>query len=102
MSNEDIIRAWKDENYWESLDPEQKAQLPENPAGIIELSDEQSQSINGGGTYLSTPKFSSVGIEVCQGCRLTYNCGGGGGGAGGGGGGTLGLTCDPMGQCKEN
>jgi mersacidin/lichenicidin family type 2 lantibiotic len=84
MSNEDIIRAWKDEDYWNSLSEEQRSQLPENPAGILELSAQEMEIIQGGG------------------CESTYNCGGGGGGAGGGGGGTLGLTCDPMGQCKEN
>ena len=37
MSNSDIIRAWKDEEYRNSLSEEQRSQLPENPAGMIEL-----------------------------------------------------------------
>ena len=35
----DIIRAWKDEEYRQSLSTEELKQLPENPAGLIELSD---------------------------------------------------------------
>ncbi|EDX76037.1 hypothetical protein MC7420_5471 [Coleofasciculus chthonoplastes PCC 7420] len=48
MSNLDIIRAWKDEEYRNSLSDEQRAQLPENPAGMIELSDEDMGAISGG------------------------------------------------------
>jgi mersacidin/lichenicidin family type 2 lantibiotic len=48
MSNLDIIRAWKDEEYRNSLSEEQRAQLPENPAGMVELSDEAMQNIGGG------------------------------------------------------
>ncbi|WP_420644496.1 mersacidin/lichenicidin family type 2 lantibiotic [Candidatus Leptofilum sp.] len=39
MKNIDPIRAWKDEAYRESLTPEELAKLPDNPAGLIELSD---------------------------------------------------------------
>jgi mersacidin/lichenicidin family type 2 lantibiotic len=50
MSHEDIdiIRAWKDEEYRNSLSEEQRAQLPENPAGLVELSDEAMQNVGGG------------------------------------------------------
>ncbi|MBF2004360.1 MAG: mersacidin/lichenicidin family type 2 lantibiotic [Chlorogloeopsis fritschii C42_A2020_084] len=48
MSNEDIIRAWKDEEYRNSLSEEHRAQLPENPAGLIELTDAEIETINGG------------------------------------------------------
>ena len=36
MSNVNIIRAWKDEEYRNSLTDEQRAALPANPAGAIE------------------------------------------------------------------
>jgi mersacidin/lichenicidin family type 2 lantibiotic len=39
MSKLDIVRAWKDEEYCGSLNDEQRALLPENPAGVIELTD---------------------------------------------------------------
>lgn len=47
----DIIRAWKDEEYRNSLSEEQRSQLPENPAGMIELSDEDMGSVVGGGSW---------------------------------------------------
>lgn len=37
MSNEQIIRAWKDEEYRNGLSKEKLSQLPENPAELIEL-----------------------------------------------------------------
>ena len=48
MSEYDIIRAWKDEDYLESLSEEQRSQLPENPAGIVEMSDEEMEVVAGG------------------------------------------------------
>ncbi|MEQ8752380.1 MAG: mersacidin/lichenicidin family type 2 lantibiotic [Coleofasciculus sp. G1-WW12-02] len=48
----DIIRAWKDEEYLNSLSEDQRSQLPENPAGMIELSDEDMGSAVGGGSCL--------------------------------------------------
>ena len=45
----DIIRAWKDEEYRLSLTEEQRALLPDNPAGHqIELSDADLESVVGG------------------------------------------------------
>ncbi|HEY0735247.1 MAG TPA: mersacidin/lichenicidin family type 2 lantibiotic [Herpetosiphonaceae bacterium] len=40
MSNVDIIRAWKDDEYRNSLSEEARALLPEHPAGLLELRDE--------------------------------------------------------------
>ena len=48
MSHEDIIRAWKDEDYRMSLSEEERAKLPEHPAGLIELTDEELGFIGGG------------------------------------------------------
>ena len=48
MSKEDIIRAWKDPEYRDSLSEEQRSQLPENPAGIIDLPDKEMESVAGG------------------------------------------------------
>src|SRR5690349_9502361 len=36
----DIIRAWKDAEYRRSLTADELAELPENPAGMVELTDE--------------------------------------------------------------
>ena len=49
MSNLDVIRAWKDEVYRNSLSADEQAQLPENPAGTIEeLTDDELQIVDGG------------------------------------------------------
>lgn len=58
MSNFDIIRAWKDEDYRNSLTEEQKSQLPENPAGMIDLSDKQMTNICGGESFAFTKALS--------------------------------------------
>lgn len=39
MSQLDIIRAWKDEEFRNSLSAEQIAQMPVHPVGAIELTD---------------------------------------------------------------
>ncbi len=48
MASFDIVRAWKDAEYRESLSVEQQALLPENPAGMIELSIEELEQVAGG------------------------------------------------------
>jgi mersacidin/lichenicidin family type 2 lantibiotic len=47
MSIQDIIRAWKDANYRESLSEEQRALLPSNPIGEV-LSQDDLCLITGG------------------------------------------------------
>ncbi len=37
--NFDVVRAWKDESYRQSLSEEELRNLPENPVGELELSD---------------------------------------------------------------
>src|SRR3982750_4107709 len=41
MNKTDVIRAWKDPFYRASLSEEAQAALPQHPAGITELSEEQ-------------------------------------------------------------
>jgi len=48
MSNIDIVRAWKDEDYRASLSDAEKAMLPENPAGLVDLADDDMSSMTGG------------------------------------------------------
>ena len=40
MSKADVIRAWKDPDYRGTLGASELAALPENPAGTIELTDD--------------------------------------------------------------
>jgi len=48
MSKANIIRGWKDEAYRLSLSAEQRALMPANPAGAIELEDAQLDDVSGG------------------------------------------------------
>ncbi|RIK58270.1 MAG: hypothetical protein DCC57_00860 [Chloroflexi bacterium] len=43
-----VIRAWKDPEYRLSLSAEDQALLPENPAGAIELTDDELEMAAGG------------------------------------------------------
>ena len=48
MKSDDIIRAWKDEAYRDSLSTDEQALLPEHPAGLIELTDHELAGVAGG------------------------------------------------------
>jgi mersacidin/lichenicidin family type 2 lantibiotic len=48
MSLNHIIESWRDDEYRESLDAETRSLLPENPAGEIELTDEELATLDGG------------------------------------------------------
>jgi mersacidin/lichenicidin family type 2 lantibiotic len=57
MRHVDIVRAWKDEEYRASLTEQERAQLPDHPAGIIELDEEQMRAVVGQGpTTTATTK----------------------------------------------
>src|SRR5438876_6589870 len=46
--NSNIVRAWKDEFYRQSLSDEERAQLPANPVGELELTDTELEAVFGG------------------------------------------------------
>jgi mersacidin/lichenicidin family type 2 lantibiotic len=48
LNGVDVIRAWKDEEYRASLSEDQRAALPQSPADLDELSDEQLEELAGG------------------------------------------------------
>ncbi|MEA2601422.1 MAG: hypothetical protein QOF89_2414 [Acidobacteriota bacterium] len=48
MKKIDVVRAWRDEEYRNSLTAEERASLPESPAGLAVLEDSVLQSITGG------------------------------------------------------
>lgn len=48
LTHEQVIRAWKDEEYRNSLTPVQLAALPAAPSQIDELTDEELEAVAGG------------------------------------------------------
>lgn len=69
MSKIDIVRAWKDEEYRESLSDAERALLPEHPAGIIELPDADLEDVSGG---YSTEQLETFGC--CFGASFRWYC----------------------------
>ena len=47
MSIMDVIRAWEDPEYRKSLSDEERAKLPANPVGEIELTDDDLSEVTG-------------------------------------------------------
>ena len=48
MSKANIIRAWKDEEFRNGLSDAEREMIPENPAGLMELTDEALDVVAGG------------------------------------------------------
>jgi mersacidin/lichenicidin family type 2 lantibiotic len=47
ISGKDVIRAWKDAEYRESLSAEERAALPNHPAGLVDLSEAELELVRG-------------------------------------------------------
>ncbi len=83
MSKLDIIRAWKDKNYRNSLSAEQQSSLPEHPAGEIELTSDELGDVEGGSTWTVGVSIA-ITLNWCYSfvsggtCRVgTWGCGSG-------------------------
>jgi mersacidin/lichenicidin family type 2 lantibiotic len=65
--NVDIVRAWKDPLYRAGLTPEEQAQVPAHPAGLLELSDEQIQGVAAGAltTAMRCTELSCINFRAC-------------------------------------
>jgi mersacidin/lichenicidin family type 2 lantibiotic len=68
MAKDKVIRAWKDPAYRNSLSAAERAALPANPAGSIELSDARLGQIAGGGL----PGFTYY--TFCQSFYCSFRC----------------------------
>lgn len=79
MSNENIIRAWKDADFRNSLSEKERSLLPENPAGLIELTDADLNGAVGGRPWTKPPVCDPPYTDP-----MIDRCGGGGGGCGAG------------------
>jgi len=65
MNVRDVVRAWKDPAYRASLTQQQRSALPENPAGVVDLSDAELEATDGRGITVNT---SDPFFTVCQSC----------------------------------
>jgi mersacidin/lichenicidin family type 2 lantibiotic len=76
----DVVRAWKDEEYLNSLSEEEKALVPANPVGIVEISEEDLSVVLGGviaaecGTQTGTGTGTTSGNDKCLGCSCSCCC----------------------------
>jgi mersacidin/lichenicidin family type 2 lantibiotic len=57
MNKDQIIRAWKSETYRSSLTAEQLAALPSNPAGMVELGNDELGAAAGGNSTETLVSF---------------------------------------------
>jgi mersacidin/lichenicidin family type 2 lantibiotic len=55
MKKRDVIRAWRDGEYYSSLSSAERAALPESPASVIDVSDDVLANISGGCSYINCP-----------------------------------------------
>ncbi len=56
-----IVRAWKDEAYRQSLSAEEEAVLPGNPVGEIELTQAELEAISG--AFDNSPLYDNSTVE---------------------------------------
>jgi len=52
MDNVEVVQAWKHADFWAQLSAEERALIPANPAGLVELTDEALEEVVGGSSCL--------------------------------------------------
>jgi mersacidin/lichenicidin family type 2 lantibiotic len=72
----DIVRAWKDESYRNSLSSEEQALLPANPAGELELSESELEEVTGANSGGVLNTFALLCVQSAVGVCITFgnNC----------------------------
>lgn len=68
MTKLEIIRAWKDEDYRSSLSETDRASLPLDPAGVLELSDLELRGAEGGTVTVT------ITLPICDTNIYTMSC----------------------------
>ncbi|HEU4388626.1 MAG TPA: mersacidin/lichenicidin family type 2 lantibiotic [Blastocatellia bacterium] len=69
MDSNEIIRAWKDEEYRLGLSDARQSTLPQNPAGLIELNDDDLGDVSGGTTGVCETIIISLVASELLGCK---------------------------------
>ncbi len=57
------IRAWKDPYYRATLSADERARLA-NPAGVVELSEDQLDTVGGGTTWVCATVTATIALTV--------------------------------------
>ncbi len=68
MVHQQVIRAWKDPSYRNSLSVAERSALPANPAGSVELSDADLGNVAGGATVRPTQYNFCSSFCTIRGC----------------------------------
>ena len=63
MHHEDIIRAWKDQAYYDGLPEEARAQVPVHP-GMRELADDELEAATGGDPIVISAITVSIAVSI--------------------------------------
>jgi mersacidin/lichenicidin family type 2 lantibiotic len=74
MSNRNIIRAWKDPVYRDSLTEAERSAMPGNPAGTSEISNEDLGKASGGHIYTLPYTYCLCTIAICPHTLLRPLC----------------------------
>jgi mersacidin/lichenicidin family type 2 lantibiotic len=74
MKKDEIIRAWRDQDYFLSLSDEQRGLLPANPAGMIELSQDALTTVLGASHSTCFVSCHPYSTECCTNNCHTQNC----------------------------
>jgi mersacidin/lichenicidin family type 2 lantibiotic len=72
MKKNDIVSAWRDEDAFLSMDEQDRAQMPEHPAGIRTLSDQEVEGAFGAaaGTHYSHCEPTASWCDDCGGVEI--------------------------------
>ncbi|HEV7786740.1 MAG TPA: mersacidin/lichenicidin family type 2 lantibiotic [Thermoanaerobaculia bacterium] len=66
--NIDVVRAWRDEEYRNSLSEQERAGLPENPAGFATVDDSALRSAQGASSFGCPTTFVASCVKPGQSC----------------------------------
>lgn len=74
MNKDEIIRAWRDADYFFSLSEEQRDKLPGNPVGMIELSQDALTNVLGASHSTCWTSCHRTTGECCSQTCFTASC----------------------------
>jgi mersacidin/lichenicidin family type 2 lantibiotic len=67
MTQQQIIRAWKDPEFRASLSDAERGALPAHPAGLVEMNDADMMEVSGGTTVICVTIVVVLIVDSCAG-----------------------------------